>query len=152
MAKGAITIENARLIFRNFAGKEKKYNTEGNRNFCVTLSPEDGDHLQSMGWNVRYLSPRDPDEAPQAYLQVTVEYNKGRPPKIVMITSQGKTILDQDSVANLDWAEFENVDLQISPYNYEVGGRKGIKAYLQSMYVTLVEDELEKKYYDVPER
>ena len=152
MAKGTITIENARLMFRNFAGKEQTFNTEGNRNFCVVLSPEDGDNLQALGWNVRYLSPRDPDESPLPYLQVTVEYDKGRPPKIVQITSQGKTVLDRDTIANLDWAEFENVDLQISPYHYEVGGRTGIKAYLQSMYVTLVEDELEKKYYDVPER
>ena len=152
MAKGTITIENARLMFRNFAGKEQKFNAEGNRNFCVVLRPEDGDNLQAMGWNVRYLSSRDPDESPLPYLQVTVEYDKGRPPKIVQITSQGKTVLDRDTIANLDWAEFENVDLQISPYHYEVGGRTGIKAYLQSMYVTLVEDELEKKYYDVPER
>lgn len=152
MAKGTITIENARLMFRNFAGKEQKFNAAGNRNFCVALSPEDGDQLQAQGWNVRYLAPRDPDEAPLAYIQVTVEFDKGRPPKIVQITSQGKTILDKESVSVLDWAEFENVDIQISPYHYEVGGRSGIKAYLQAMYATIVEDELEKKYYDVPER
>ena len=152
MAKGTITIENARLMFRNFAGKEQKFNAAGNRNFCVALSPEDGDQLQAQGWNVRYLAPRDPDEAPLAYIQVTAEFDKGRPPKIVQITSQGKTILDKESVSVLDWAEFENVDIQISPYHYEVGGRSGIKAYLQAMYATIVEDELEKKYYDVPER
>lgn len=152
MAKGTITIENARLMFRNFAGKEQKFNAEGNRNFCVALNPEDGDSLQAQGWNIRYLAPRDPDESPLPYLQVTVEYDKGRPPKIVQITSQGKTVLDKDSVSVLDWAEFENVDLTISPYHYEVGGRSGIKAYLQAMYATIVEDELEKKYYDVPER
>ena len=152
MAKDNIIIENARLMFRNFSGKEKKYNVAGNRNFCVVLAPDDADHLLKQGWNIRYLAPRDPEDSPLPYMQVTVEYSKGRPPKIVQITSQGKTVLDEQSVGNLDWAEFDNVDLTISPYHYEIGGRAGIKAYLQNMYATLVEDELEAKYYDVPER
>ena len=151
MSKDNITIENARLIFRNFAGKEQRFNVAGNRNFCVLLSPEDGDKLKELGWNVRYLNPRDPEDGPIPYLQVTVEYDKGRPPKIEQITERGKTVLDKDSVSNLDWAEFEKVDLCLNPYHYEVGGRKGIKAYLKSMYVTLVEDELERKYSAVPE-
>ena len=31
--------------------------------------------------------------------------------KIIMITSHGKTILDETSVALLDWAEIQEVDL-----------------------------------------
>lgn len=156
MANGNIVIENARLIFKNFRGVEQKFNAAGNRNFCVVLDDRDAKNLERDGWNVKYLSPRDPDDDPLAYIQVSVNFEKGRPPKIIQITGSGedmrKTQLDADSVGNLDWADIETVDLTISPYHYEVGGRTGIKGYLNSMYVTLVEDELESKYYNIQER
>ena len=71
--------------------------------------------------------------------------------KIVMMTKRGKTELDETSVSNLDWADIEKADIAINPYHYNVSGREGVKAYLKTMYVTIVEDEFEDRYYDVPE-
>lgn len=150
MATSNINIENATIAFRNFSGKEGKFNPAGRRNFCVILDQDISNVLVEDGWNVKYLRPRNEDELPQPYIQVAVNY-KNIPPKIVLITSSGKTTLDENTVSMLDWAEISNVDLIVRPYNYEVNGKTGVKAYCKSMYVTIEEDEFEKKYSDVPD-
>lgn len=150
MVNKNIVIENARIGFRNFSGKEGKYNPAGRRNFCVFLDPDIALDLVRDGWNVRWLEPRDPDDNKQAYLQVAVSYTN-IPPKIIVITSQNKTVLDESTINILDWAEISNVDLIIRPYNWDVNGKNGVKAYIKAMYVTLSEDEFEKKYRDIPD-
>lgn len=145
-----LSIENARIGFRNFSGREGQFNPKGKRNFVVFLDEENAKNLESDGWNVRWLKPRDPEEDPQAYLPVDVAFEH-YPPRVVLITSHGKTDLNEETVNTLDLAEIKNVDLIIRPYSWEVGEKSGIKAYLRTMYVTIVEDEFEAKYRDVPE-
>lgn len=145
-----ITFQNCRIAFRNFSGKAGTYNAEGDRNFHLMLDETVAKDMLDDGWNVKFLKPREDGDAPQPHIQVTVSY-RNRPPRIVMITSRGKTALDEDMISLLDWAQIINVDLILNPFEWEVGGRGGIKAYLASLYVTIQEDELEAKYADVPD-
>ena len=150
MIKNNIILENVRIGFRNFAGKEGKFNPPGKRNFCVFLDTEMAIQLEKNGWNIRWLEPRDENESRQAYMQVAVAF-ENFPPKIIMITGRGKTALDNDTVSCLDWADIQTVDLIIRPYNYTVNGRSGIKAYVKAMYIVLAEDIFESKYHEPPE-
>lgn len=144
--KDRLNIENAQILFRNFSGKQTQYNNEGNRNFCVILDDEKfAEDLKEDGWNIRYLKARDAFENDKPYMQVSVSY-RNQPPSIYLISGKNKTLLDEDSVGMLDWADINNVDLVINPYNWEVNGKKGVKAYVKSMYVTIDEDPFASKY------
>ena len=147
MAEEAMTfmVEDARILFRNFAGQKTQYNAEGARNFSVVLTDEMAEKMLADGWNVKFLAPREEDEAPTPYIQVKVNFSI-KPPRVVMITSTARTHLGPESISVLDWADIKTCDLIARAYNWEVNGKTGISAYLQSMFITIEEDELERKY------
>jgi hypothetical protein len=147
---GSVTIMDAKIVNRNFAGKADTYNPEGRRNFGVLLDETTAREMLRDGWNVKYFKVREEGDEAQAFIQVGVSF-KIRPPRVVMITSKGRTDLDEDAIGMLDYADIKSVDLIFTPYEWEVGEKTGIKAYLKSLYVTIEEDELELKYRDLDE-
>lgn len=146
-----IKIENARIVFRNLSGKPDKFNPQGGkRSFSVVIEdPEFANELKREGWNIKQFNQSpDSDEEPAHFISVKVSYNN-IPPHIYLCTSKNKTLLNEDTVGQLDYAEISNVDIVITPYQYEMSDRSGISAYVKTMYVTVVEDEFASKYeYD----
>lgn len=150
-----VMIENAKLVWPNFSGEETQYNRKGDRNFCLILEPSLAEQMAADGWNVKTTKEREVDGETMGgdfYIQVTVGY-KGRPPRIVMIggTSGQRTELGEDLVALLDDVEMQNVDVIFRPYNWVMREgtpqeARGVKAYLQTLYVTIVENYLDLKY------
>jgi len=145
-----VVIENARIIFRNFSGKEGRYNPAGQRNFALLLEPDIAETLKKDGWNVKYLKPREEGDPEQAYMKVNVAYGGPRDPEIILIAESGKRHLYEETVSMLDWADVKTIDMIISPYNWEVAGKSGVAAYLRKMYITIIEDELASKYNIAP--
>jgi hypothetical protein len=148
-----ITLEGCRLVFKNFSGEPGPFNIAGDRNFCVILEHDKAEEMFHDGWNIKHLKPREEDDLPQPYIKVKVNYGgKGMPPRVILITEQGKTALTQDELKLADWATFDNVDLVFRAWNWsQPSGRGGVSAYLKAIYLTLQEDPLERKYRDVPD-
>jgi hypothetical protein len=148
--KRALKISNARIGFRNFAGKGSQFNAVGDRNFAIFLEPDQAKQLAEDGWNIKLRKPRDPSDPPLYFLKVKVAY-ANIPPSIWLVTETNKKLLNEGNVNVLDYAEIDNADITVTPYNWDVNGKTGVTAYVKSMYVKIVEDEFEKKYRDLPE-
>jgi hypothetical protein len=154
--EGSVLIEDAKLIFRNFTGKESEYNRAGSRNFGVILPEELAQQMLRDGWNVKRLRPREDDENPEGtpWISVQLGYN-GRPPAVVVINSRGRENYGEAEVETLDWYDIKTADVKFRPYNWVVreGTPKedrGVKAYLEKLFVTINEDALDLKYADIP--
>lgn len=140
------SFEDVRICYRNFSGKPSQFNREGDRNFCMVFNDsQQALDMRAEGWNVKQFKPGDDGEEPPYYMQVKVKFGQ-YPPKIAMITSRGQTLLDEDTINMLDVAEIARVDLIVRPYTWNVRGDSGVTGYVKAMYVTIVEDEFERKY------
>ena len=134
--RGILQIDDARIVYRNFAGVGSKFNREGDRNFAVVIPDEAiAEALVQEGWNVKIKPPREDGDDPFMYLPVKIKFND-RGPNVYLVTNGRKNQLDEDSIGILDNVDIANVDLDIRPYNWEVNGKEGRTAYLQAIRVT----------------
>ncbi len=145
-----LLVEDGKIVFRNFAGREGQYNREGDRNFCVIIPEHVAEMMIADAWNVKKLKDRADGTPGDYYIQVSVGY-KGRPPNIFLISSKGRVRLSQHEVEILDWVDIAKADILINPYRWTVNGNQGVKAYVKSLAITMNEDALELKYSTVPE-
>lgn len=143
-----IDIENAHILFPNFTGEKTQFNAAGSRNFCVELSEDQARQLEADGWNVKMRKPREEGDDPTYYMKVNIKYGGFKPPHVYVIANGQKTELDEDTIGMLQYADIRSVDLSIRPYNYDVSGKQGVSAYLQSMYVVIEVDKFASKYAD----
>lgn len=143
-----LAIDNARIIFKNFTGKDDKFGREGDRSFCIVIEDDAlAEQLANDGWNVKPLTPRDPDEKVNHFIKVKISF-KVRQPKIWLLTNHKRTLLDEDTIATLQYARIENADVVVSPWRWEVNGKTGIAAYLETLYVKIEDDPFADKYAD----
>ena len=150
--RGILQIDDARIIYRNFAGVGGKYNREGDRNFALLIDSEEVkdallDDVNEYGasWNVKIKPPREEGDEPFMYMPIKLRFND-RGPNIYLETGSRMVRLDEDSVSILDDIEIISVDMDIRPYDDEINGKPFRAAYLSSMKITQRIDRFAAQY------
>ena len=134
--RGILQIDDARIVYRNFSGVGSKFNREGDRNFAVVIPDEDlAMRLKDEGWNVKIKDPRDEGDSPFMYLPVKIKFND-RGPIFHLRTGKNQIKLDEESIGCLDRIDILAADMDLRPYDWDVNGKTGRTAYLQSIRVT----------------
>lgn len=145
-ARGMLQIEDARIIYRNFAGIGSKYNREGDRNFAVIIPTQEiADQLIKDGWAVKVKPPRDEDDQPFMYLPIKIKFNN-RGPAAYIVSGNNVTKLNEDTISMLDEIDIQSVDMDLRPYDWEVNGKTGRSAYLHAINVIQNIDRFGAKY------
>ena len=147
-----LMIEDAKILFTNFAGSPTRYNSEGGkREFSVALPLNLVEDLEKDGWNVKYRKNADGEFDPERpYLGVKVSY-KFRAPAIWLIAGGRKQIMSEDTVGTLDNITIKTADVVIHPSVYDVRGQQGISAYVKELYVVMDDESASfaSKYADL---
>ena len=122
--------------YRNFSGTKTEYNKAGERKFTIFLPAPVADELEGIGWYVKHKPPYREGEDPQNLLDVAVAFDP-YPPTVILISHDGtRTFLNEDTVGLLDNTDIAHADLELRPYNWEVNGKTGTKAYVKELVVT----------------
>lgn len=149
--RGILQIDDARIIYRNFAGVASKFNREGDRNFSIVIPDQEmADALVNEGWNVKIKAPREDGDVPFMTLPVKVKFND-RGPNVYLQTGNRMNRLDEDSIACLDQIDIVSVDLDVRPYDWVLyegtkDEKRGRSAYLQSIKVVQDVDRFASRF------
>lgn len=139
------------IRYRNFSGTEGKYNPPGRRSITLTIDPELAPFLKTDGWNIKEKLRGDDVEY---QLQVFINYDNPRKiPKIniIRMPEKKRVPITEDTIGELDSAEIESFDIKINPYQWELNGNTGVKAFVKSMNVCLEVDEVADRYLETEE-
>ena len=144
-----INIEGATIIWKNFSGERDRFNP-GKRGFSVVIDDAVmADELKQEGWNVKERPLQEGADPSEQEWTLPVKLNINRYTQVWLIVGNHKTLLDENTVAQLDVVDMIDCDISIRPYEWEMGGRTGITAYVDSMYVTIRENKFAEKYADL---
>lgn len=144
-----LTIEDAQIGLRNFAGEKSDYNNEGNRNFVVFLDEEDANFLADNNFNVKFpkerpdLDPEKDDRKP--FIKVTI----GDYAKVIQVIERADgeksgLHLEGDEISILQRADIAKVDLVINPWLSKKNGK--LSSYLDTGYFLRDVDPFGAKY------
>lgn len=158
MRRADYVINSADIRWRNFSERvniHSKYDRDrgdgksiNGGSFAIFLTDEIAEDLRKQEVAVmEYTSKVDPDAPAQPYINVSVQFDSANPwkdPTIWQISGDNHVKLDENTMANLDYAEIENADIMLNFGNNV--GKYGRKVYLNTAYITLSPNTLADKY------
>ena len=144
--RNILQIDDARIIYRNFSGEASQFNRAGDRNFSVLIDDQQiADELINQGWNVKIKAAREEGDIPFMHLPVKVKFND-RGPSVYLVSGNNRVRLDEETIGMLDSIDILGVDLDVRPFDWEVNGKAGRAAYLQSICVTQDIDRFAQRF------
>jgi hypothetical protein len=139
---GYLEINDARIIWKNFAGRGDRFNREGDRNFHLVIPDQETcdallNDRNEFGdsWNVKIKPAREEGDAPFMHMLVKVKFN-GRGPNVYLVSGNKQVALNEDTIKCLDDIDILSVDMDIRPYDDKLpNGNSFRTAYLSAMRV-----------------
>lgn len=173
MARNLLEIRNARIMFRNFSGLEKKamvngtmrtVNEEGDRNFNIVLNAEEStvkwngepvtsteeliDILQRNYFQISVRPAKEEGDLPQYRMKVSLNYEGSIRPRLYMISAGNPTLLDEETVTDLDISDICKADVVINSGKMFINnkGEEAVKAWCNEGYFTVLRSDLASEY------
>lgn len=144
-----IILEDARLLFPNFAGIATEFNKPGDRNSCVLIGDELAAQLAAIGWNIRIGKSTDPDVVPGKFINFTVKIDSKFPPRLWLIRQGHRPeLMSPEDYNILDFARFKSVSLKINQYIWQEKPQR-VSGYLEEGFFELMPDPLRDRYFAV---
>ena len=142
-----LIVDDGRIVFRNFEGREDKFNRKGDRNFALVIPTEEmAQALTDKGWNVKIRDNREDGGDLFMYLPVKVKFND-RGPVVYLNTNGRVNMLDEESVGMIDSIDIATVSMDIRPYDWSLAsGKSGRSAYLERIDVVQELDRFAARY------
>ena len=139
-------IDGRDIMFKNFEGRGDTFNREGDRNFSLRLrDPDTADALIEKGWKVKIKDGREEDEGPFMRLPIKVKFTDYGP-NVYLWTGNRRNELNEETIRMLDQIEIDHVNMDVRPYDWEINGRTGRTAYLQTIEVFQRVNRFDERY------
>lgn len=153
-------VDNAQIIWTNFAGRENAMNREGKRNFnWVIPDPELAQQIAALGFNVRHRSVRDGydgDEFDHLKIDISYETDKGIPieeinpewlPEVYLVDDNDcATLIEKEGLGELDGKTITFALFEFRPHDWAVGNKSGTAAKLKRLFLKVKRDPLAGRF------
>lgn len=155
MAHKRTEIDNVPVKYRNFAGVKTDKNREGDSNFEIVIDEEIAKNMMAdldehgIGWYIKTSEYPDKTE-----YRIKLRLGQLGDPLVYVIGEDGKAIkMNRGQWKRIDKMTISFVDVIFHQSNktFEYQGREYYSAYVDELYVNIVESNLQKKYGITPD-